>query len=128
MGTAVRCNSLSNLLITTVILSGCARAAPELPDANRLNAISQSSAYATSDCPQILQITSELEADKRHMESIIESNRGRNQAAGYFSALFIVPIVAVENNSNEKNQLDAIQNQLDELRAVGNNKFCFYSG
>ena len=60
------------------------------------------------------------------MDSVIESNRGRNQAAGYFAALFIVPIVAVDNNSNEKAQLDTIQNQLDELRAVGNRKFCFF--
>ena len=118
--------SLSNLLAITIILNGCARAAPELPDAQRLDAMSRSSTYANSNCPQILQKISDLESEKRQMEYIIQSNRGRNQAAGYFAGLFIVPIVAVDNNSIEKARLDEIQIQLDELRAVGNIKFCFF--
>lgn len=120
------CSSLNNLLAVVIILAGCARAAPDLPDAKRLDDMSRSSVYANSDCPQILQKISDLESEKRQMESIIHSNRGRNQAAGYFAGLFIVPIVAVDNNSSEKAQLDDIQVRLDELRTVGNKKFCFY--
>ena len=120
------CSSLNNLLAVAIILAGCARAAPDLPDAKRLDDMSRSSIYANSDCPQILQKISDLESEKRQMEFIIHSNRGRNQAAGYFAGLFIVPIVAVDNNSSEKAQLDDIQVRLDELRAVGNNKICFF--
>ena len=122
----MRYNLLSSCLAFVAVLAGCARAAPELPDAKRLEEMSHSSSYASTDCPVILKKIAGLESDKRQLESIIEGNRGRNQTAGYFAGLFVVPIVAVENNSNEKTQLDAIQTQLDELRAVGNKKHCFY--
>lgn len=122
----MRYGLLINFLITIIITTACARSAPELPDAKRLEFLAQSSQHVNSDCPSILNKISDLEAEKRQLEYIIESNRGRNQAAGYFGALFLFPIVAAENNSSEKERLDKIQNQLDELRAVGNNKFCFY--
>lgn len=125
MEKVVQYGLLSSLLII-LILAACARSAPELPDAKRLNAIAQTSQHISSDCPSILNKISGLESEKRQLESIIENNRGKNQSALYFSAFFIIPIVAVENNNSEKEQLDKIQNQLDELRAVGNNKFCFY--
>lgn len=125
MEKVVQYGLLSNLLII-LILAACARSAPELPDAKRLNAIAQTSQHISSDCPSILNKISDLESENRQLEYIIESNRGRNQAAGYFGALFLFPIVAAENNSSEKGRLDKIQNQLDELRAVGNSKYCFY--
>lgn len=126
MEKVVRYGLLSDLLITIIITSACARSAPELPDAKRLGVIALTSQHVSSDCPSILNKISDLESEKRQLEYIIESNRGRNQAAGYFGALFIFPIVAAENNSSEKERLDKIQNQLDELRAVGNSKYCFY--
>ena len=126
MEKVVRYGLLINFLITIIITTACARSAPELPDAKRLEFLAQSSQHVNSDCPSILNKISDLESEKRQLEYIIESNRGRNQAAGYFGALFLFPIVAAENNSSEKERLDKIQNQLDELRAVGNNKFCFY--
>lgn len=126
MEKVVRYGLLINFLITIIITTACARSAPELPDAKRLEFLAQSSQHVNSDCPSILNKISDLESEKRQLEYIIESNRGRNQAAGYFGALFLFPIVAAENNSSEKERLDKIQNQLDELRAVGNNKYCFY--
>jgi hypothetical protein len=54
----------------------------------------------------------------------IQSNRQQNEVAGYMAALFVLPIVATESNSDEKNDIAALQQRQDVLRKLVAVKKC----
>ncbi len=54
----------------------------------------------------------------------IEGNRTRNQIAGYFGALYLVPLVAMEANDPEKKDLVALYARRDVLIKLNTVKGC----
>ena len=123
------------LALSLLILTGCARRAPELPPdygSQSPELELSEELFAEEDlalsCTAIANERSAIVAEAREMESIVESNRGRNQAAGYFGLFFILPLGAAEVNEEEKARLDELQARWDELAMLGRFKTCSAEG
>ena len=56
-----------------------------------------------------------IDREVASVESQIKAKRGQNQVAGYFGALFLVPLLAVDDQSEEKVHLDHLQFERDEI-------------
>lgn len=126
-------SSLNNgaLLVTAVILGGCAGSAPPLPtDTTSANAVAHATLadFSPSDaalsCAQIQSEGTAIEDRMRADNGKIEGNRTRNQIAGYFGALYLVPLVAMEPNDPEKKELVALYARRDVLIKLTTVKAC----
>lgn len=118
------------LLAASVLLSACARSAAPLPqDYGSVTAPKpQSSEFSAQDqaltCPQVAAEIIRLEGQNRRAEAVIKSDRTQNQTAGYFAALFLVPIVAVDTNEEQVALLNQNQRRQDDLRRLKRAKAC----
>lgn len=128
---AVRLFSRPSSCCAALILSGCVAPAPALPpDTTSENAASHakledfSPADAAMSCSEIaaegVSIESKMQADTGK----VEANRTRNQIAGYFAALYLVPIVATEANSQEKKDIAKLYERRDVLIKLSVVKSC----
>lgn len=115
-------NAVSAVVFCCLLLQGCARGAPALPDAQ---VESKGPAAVSSSSPNIPKIECELldhrlailDAEEKPLIAAIEADRGRNQVAGYFGGLFIFPLLAMKDHPEEKRRLDAIQVERDGIYA-----------
>lgn len=117
--------------LSVLILSGCARRAPDLPPdygSQSPELELSEELFADEDlalsCTAIADERSAIIAEAREMESIVEGNRTRNQAAGYFGLFFILPLGAAEVNEAEKARLDELQARWDQLAMLSRFKAC----
>lgn len=118
--------SAGSLSLACLILTACARPAPEIPSNSYFDQMASASSYSGANCQDLVNRLAILDIEKRNLETIIASNRQKNQVAGYFGGLFIVPAMAAEHNLEEKARLDKIQQEQDELRAVASKIECIY--
>jgi hypothetical protein len=121
----------AGVLLVGFVVSGCARSAPDLPpDYGSINAATTLSAeqFARDDlqlsCTEIAERQRALIERAESLTGVIRSNRQHNQAAGYFGGLFLLPLVAVRNNDDEKRQLDTMQARWDTLESLERFKSC----
>lgn len=140
MDRAVRSNLSNNLgpfvrsgaalLAALMLVSACARSAAPLPeDYGSVNAPKpQTSEFPTNDqalsCTEVAAEIIKLEGQNRRAEEVIKSDRTQNQTAGYFAALFLVPIVAVDTNEEQVALLNKNQRRQDDLRRLKRAKAC----
>lgn len=110
--------------VLALVLAACARSAPDLPPQSDPSAIRLSAGEAAMSCTDIASAIDARRAERETLTAEIHGNRQRNQAAGYLGALFIVPLVAAKNNTDEKTRLDEIQTELDRLYAVNRARRC----
>ncbi|MGZ0189848.1 MAG: hypothetical protein ACKVH1_18120 [Alphaproteobacteria bacterium] len=75
-------------------------------------------------CSQIEQEQSGIAEKAQHHGASIKSSRQRNQVAGYFSAFFLPALVAVKQNSSDKEALDSLQMRWDVLTSAAKVKHC----
>jgi len=119
-------------VLAAVLLTACARAAPELPpdygsmrSSERLtkeNFTTTDLKYSGSD---IRKERSELAIAEEKYEFSIRSKRGGNQTAGYIAAVLFPPaLLATKHSTEEKNALDKIQERRDILIALERFKNC----
>ena len=123
------------LALSTLVLAGCARRAPDLPPdygSQSPELELSEELFADEDlalsCAAIADERSAIVAEAREMESIVEGNRARNQAAGYFGIFFILPLGAAEVNEAEKTRLDELQARWDQLVMLERFKTCPVEG
>jgi len=118
------------LIALAIAVGGCTRSAPDLPpDYGSVNASRQTLASFPAhmrnlNCAQIASREADLEARNQKAEEIIKSNRTRNQVAGYLGALYLVPVVAIENDEDQKALLDKNQREVDQLKQLQRVKRC----
>lgn len=112
-------------------MAACSTDAPFLPadttSLNRAHSVTIAD-FPPSDrtltCAEIAkqqrQISEEMEADT----TAIADNRTRNQVAGYFSALFILPVFATVSNEDERNDIGRLYGRRDTLLKLAELKGC----
>lgn len=110
--------------VLALALAACARSAPDLPPQSDPATIRLSAGEAAMSCADIASAIDVRRTERETLTAEIHGNRQRNQVAGYLGALFIVPLVAAENNTGEKSRLDEIQSELDRLYAVNRARRC----
>ena len=118
-------------VVVACVLGGCAGSAPALPpDTTSANAATHATLadFSPSDaalsCAQIQSEGAGIE-DRMHADNgKIEGNRTRNQIAGYFGALYLVPLVAMEGNDPEKKDLMTLYARRDVLIKLNTVKAC----
>lgn len=77
------------------------------------------------NCRQINQEIEHLAENDSELEQQIQSNRGRNQVAGYIAGVIFLPaLLAVDNDSGTKSLLDQNQHYRDELVIAYRGKDC----
>lgn len=105
-----------------LLLAGCARSAPDLPDhrvgksdeeVRLMLGISKSDLELS--CTEISTAMNDLNAKIEENEQEIKGDRTQNQVAGYFGALFLFPALAADQNTDSKEQLDSLQVRKDQL-------------
>ena len=113
------------------VLVSCASSAPPLPEdttsSNRQHSLSLSdfaSNDAAMDCASIREEQSTNNAKIDQDNDVIKSNRRRNEVAGYFAALTIVPLVATESNDTERDDITVLQKRQDTLLKLAAVKKC----
>lgn len=123
----LRILSISLLLLT----AACAGSAPPLPTdttSDNRQASIKSADFSSGDLAKnCSSIKSELNTNAAAISNntgAIESNRGRNQAAGYLGAMFIVPLAATESNTQEKEKIAQLESRQDVLRKLAAFKKC----
>ena len=113
------------------LLASCAASAPPLPAdttaSNKQHSLSASDFSAADmalDCNAIqteqLANASKIDTDNE----AIKSNRRQNEVAGYLGGILIVPLVATESNSAEKDEIASLQHRQDILRSLATLKEC----
>ncbi|MEM1298949.1 MAG: hypothetical protein AAGH68_06665 [Pseudomonadota bacterium] len=122
-------NSLA--LVGMLLLGACARPAGTLPpDYGSVNAAQQLDAaqFSQSDqamtCGEISEERARIAETNRQAEAVIASDRTQNQVAGYFAALFLVPIVAVDSNEEQVALLNRNQARQDQLIRLSRLRGC----
>lgn len=124
-------NRLRRLAIIAPLLSGCATSAPTLPADT--TSIDRQSTVALSDFPAKDQAMScqDIAAERQMIEngkaaanSEIEGNRTRNQVAGYLGGLYVLPLLATENNTAEKDKIAVLYQRQDTLIRLAAVKHC----
>jgi hypothetical protein len=124
---------LGRFLIIPVItlLVSCATSAPSLPDdttsSNKQRALSLSDFPANDsamDCKAIQAEQTDNAAKIDQDNKAIESNRRQNEVAGYLGALVLLPLIATESNTEEKDDIAARQQRQDVLRKLAVVKEC----
>lgn len=114
-----------------LLTAACAGSAPPLPTdttSNNRQATIKSSDFSSGDLAKnCSNIKSELNTNAAAIgnnNSVIESNRGKNQVAGYLGGMFLVPLAATESNTQEKEKIAQLQNRQDVLRKLAAFKKC----
>jgi hypothetical protein len=114
-----------------LILSGCVASAPALPpDTTSANAATHakledfSSADAALTCADINAEGASIESRMQADTGKVEGNRTRNQIAGYFGALYLVPLLAMEPNDPEKKDIAKLYARRDILIKLSVVKSC----
>ncbi len=125
-------SSISVALVLGVLLVGCARPAPPLPET--VKALNQTLEQAVANLPASTRSLScrdiglKMDALKEHdsrLNQQIQSNRGKNQVAGYIGGVLFPPaLLAVDNDSLRKALLDQNQLRRDELIVAQSAKNC----
>ncbi|MGE0253929.1 MAG: hypothetical protein AB7N54_15970 [Alphaproteobacteria bacterium] len=119
------------ITLAASLLGACSTAAPSLPTdttgTNRtaevaLNDFSASDVRMT--CTDIHAENTQLKNARAMATSAIEANRGNNQAAGYFGALFLLPAIGLKTNEEEKALLEKSQMRRDSLSKLAYLKGC----
>jgi hypothetical protein len=119
------------MVMLSVLLMGCAASAPPLPpdatSVNRVQSLALSSFTkedAALSCDQIVAERQQIDLALVQNNEQIEGNRTRNQVAGYFGALFVIPLVAIDNNGAEKDEITQFYARRDILVKLGTVKGC----
>lgn len=122
---------LGPMVMLSVLLMGCAASAPPLPldatSVNRVQSLALSSFTkedAALSCDQIVAERQQIDVALAQNNEQIEGNRTRNQVAGYFGALFVIPLVAIDNNGAEKDEITRFYARRDILVKLGTVKGC----
>lgn len=117
--------------IACLLLACCAAPAPALPPdttaVNRSHTVTLAEFSQTDQalsCEQIVIERRSIDAEMQAANGRIEANRTRNQVAGYFGALYIVPYVATEGNYAEKDEIARLYQRRDTLLKLGAVKAC----
>ncbi|MBO6520549.1 MAG: hypothetical protein JJ900_08615 [Rhodospirillales bacterium] len=100
------------------VLASCARPAPSLPDAPAAGADVQrpvTGAVEVAKCEQLDTRLEMLDEEASRLEYEVRAKRSQNQAAGYFGGLFLVPLIAIDDQPAEKARLDGIQVERDDI-------------
>lgn len=105
-------------------LAGCASPPPVIPASQSLKELYAGSEVKNFSCGQIWDRQRDLTDAIAEAEATIAADRHRNQVAGYFAALFILPIVATEMNEGERDIVADAQTELDLLRYAAQAKGC----
>lgn len=128
---AARFDLSSKLVLALLILAAaCTRSAAPLPaDRSSVTARPYTAAEFTKQdlaltCEEVAAEQSALATQAQKAEQIILADRQRNQVAGYFAALFILPIVAVDTHEERQALLTDIQLREDKLRGLSRLKSC----
>ena len=118
-------------LAALVTVAGCTQPAPPLPqDYTSVSSTATLDASRFEDvdlaltCAQIADARQTEQRRVEQAEAIILADRGQNQAAGYFGALFLLPLVAVDTNDEQVALVKASKARVDELRLLGQFRDC----
>jgi hypothetical protein len=135
MGKAVRSSSSSSTTWITVaallLLAGCAASAPKLPPDT--TSINRSRTLTITDFaePDRALSCEAIGSERRQIADAvaaanarIEANRTKNQVAGYFGGLFIVPALATEGNYADKDEIARLSQRKDTLIQLASVKGC----
>lgn len=124
--------TLAKLLVFAVALSagaGCTRNAPSLPPdvsnvpvAQRLSADDRNSAEFRLSCAQVTAAVQSNRAEAARLESVIESERGRNQAVIFIAGAAGAAFAA--QSDAEKARLNVLQEKKDRLLRIAAAKNC----
>lgn len=111
-----------SVLFVSMALWGCARSAPTLPTVESNSPPvgvkrAQSDSDSLIECAKLSQQIKILERDENALNVIIQSDRGKNQMAGFLGGMFIVPYLAMEGHEEEKRRLDEVQVKRDGIYA-----------
>ena len=110
---------LALALIATATLTGCSRSAPSLPASDGTTGVVPKHQILETErlekCKMMDSRLLKIDREVASVESQIKAKRGQNQVAGYFGALFLVPLLAVDDQSEEKVHLDHLQFERDEI-------------
>tara|TARA_B100000676_G_scaffold293340_1_gene329957 strand:+ start:104 stop:514 length:411 start_codon:yes stop_codon:yes gene_type:complete len=125
-------SSISVALVLGILLVGCARPAPPIPETAK--ALNQTLEQAVANLPASTRRLScrdiglKMDALKEHdsrLNQQIQSNRRKNQVAGYIGGVLFPPaLLAVDNDSLRKALLDQNQVRRDELIVAQSAKNC----
>ena len=106
------------ILFIGLAAAGCARAAPSLPSAQTIAPVQMEAAERLAACTAIDEQLATSQQRTAELDAIIHSNRRSNQAIGYVAAITLPPLMlAAEENSAEKAELDRLQAERDQLYA-----------
>jgi hypothetical protein len=122
----------SSALLLALLAGACARAAPSLPPnlsdrpaEQRLLVGDTDSAEAKLDCRSLAEERERNRETTDQLEKAIASNRGHNQAVGYFSALLFPPLLlAIKPDNDAKKTLDELQVQRDRIDRLTKARKC----
>lgn len=107
------------IVALTLVISGCARNAPDLPVSSPIGESQRESVpieVANLGCGDLNDEILRLAEDDQRLESKIQEKRKKNQAIGYVSAVLFPPILlGAENQSEVKESLDKNQQYRDHL-------------
>ena len=124
---------LLGYLAATICVSvmACAQGARELPADYRSVDSSggpPSQKFSQEDldrsCDWIASERARLDEAVQKAEAVIKGDRRYNQTVGYFAALFILPVVAVDTNDEQVEVINASKARIDELRELALLKQC----
>lgn len=113
------------LFVSVLTLAACARSAPSLPSSANVPASSLTEAERSMTCSDIDLKLVENTQESERLSGVIQGNRGQNQAVGYVAAVAFPPLaLATESNTAEKEGLDRLQAERDQLYRVKRAKAC----
>jgi hypothetical protein len=119
------------LILSALVLSACARSAPDLPPdygsvkpTAKLSADSFDADDLRLNCSDMESQKQALTSEASQLNGIIQGNRQHNPVAGYLGGLFLFPALAARENPEEKNRLDGIQARWDTLIQLGRFRQC----
>lgn len=110
----------TSILILSIGLAaaGCARPAPSLPSAQTIAPVQMEEEERLVACTAIDEQLVASQRRTTELDAVIQSNRRSNQAIGYVAAITLPPLMlAAEENSAEKAELDRLQAERDHLYA-----------
>ncbi len=112
----------TQLIPLVFLLGGCAGSAAPLPKDRATSTKAEIEAQLgitptdrQMTCGQIAKERTDIAQSTAALEQKIQGNRSRNQVAGYFAYLFLVPVVAIENDTEAKEELSRLQMRRDQL-------------
>ena len=110
------------MILPLLFLLGCARSAPNLPesrigktDAEIQKLLNINEADLAIACPALNAELGEVETQIENNELVIKGARTKNQVAGYFGVLFLIPLIGTDNNDAAKVNLEKLQVRKDQI-------------